>query len=269
MLKWKKILIGLFSLLAFQNLFACGLCSGNGYIGTYSMGGHNLYSFTTDIYTIIDTTYSEMPLYGGGCGSLLSGCNACNSSPSLYGGSSASNPDTQLINQLLISQINQNTLQMCMVSGMCNPINPYLPINGPVPPMIPPVPPISGITPPPYYPPVVTPSFPNDPNSPYNPNNPYNPFYPYPPSIPPVTQLPYGGCDNVIVMCPIGPITPVSGPSGGFPPISSPPTTPVTGTPPQRSPGITYPPSYQGGSQTLPQSPTRYQTPRGATMRTH
>lgn len=286
MLKWKAILVALLSFLISPNVFACGLCSGNGYVGAYSTGGYNLYSFTNDIYAIVDTTYyAALPSYGGGCGSLLTGCNSCSSSPSLYG-SSGSNPDTQLINQLLINQINQNTTQMCVASGMCNPINPYLPVYGSSPIMTPSMPPVAGVPYVPYLPPVVTPNFPNDPYSPYNPNNPYNPYYSSnSPSTPPSSQLPYGGCDNVVVMCPQGPVTPPGSPgfnwpqfpnypytnwpnSGGTTTITYPspnsPSVPGSGTVTSPEPGFSYTPTYQGGSQTLPQSPLRYQAPRGS-----
>jgi hypothetical protein len=278
MLNWKKILIALISLLISQSTFACNLCAGNGYVGAYSTGGYNLYTFTTDIYAIIDTPYYSMPNYGGGCGTLLGSCNSCYNSPVLYG-NSGYDPNTQLINQLLISQINQNTMQMCMASGMCDPVNPYLPGSGPIPPLMPPMSPPPGVSPIPYYPPVVPPNFPYGPNAPYPPINPYTP---------PTTQLPYGGCDNVIVMCPSGPVTP----GGGTPyiPINNPitsqpptppstpivPTIPITVTVPSggsNSPTnptpYNYPATTQPGTQNLPQSPIRYNTPRGASNRTH
>jgi hypothetical protein len=183
------------SLFSGNKLAACSSCSGNGYVGAYSTGGYNLYSFATDIYTIIDTTYYS-PVSTSGCGSLLGGCGSCYGSPGLNGGSSY-NPNTQLINQLLISQINQNTMQMCLMSGMCNPTNPYLTQPGTsMPPLLPP-----GTNPPysPYYPNVVSPQFPYSPNYPF-------PQTPYPQ--PPVAQIPYNGCDNIVVMCPSPPISP-------------------------------------------------------------
>lgn len=277
MLNWKKLFIVLISLVVGQGAFACNLCAGNSYVGAYSTGGYNLYTFTTDIYAIIDTPFYSMPSYGGGCGSLLGSCNSCYNSASLYG-NTGYDPSTQLINQLLISQINQNTMQMCMVSGMCNPVNPYLQGSGSIPPLMPPINPIAGLNPTPYYPPVVPPNFPYGPNVPYSPATPYTP---------PTTQLPYGGCDNVIVMCPSGPVT-----QGGTPPYTTPvvnpitpqttitPTTPVTVTTPSgtsntpaNSTPYYYPvvtqPGTQPGTQTLPQSPIRYNTPRGASNRTH
>lgn len=278
MLNWKKIFIALISLLVSQSTFGCNLCAGNSYVGAYSTGGYNLYTFTTDIYAIVDTPFYSMPTYGGGCGSLLGSCNSCYNSASLYG-NTGYDPNTQLINQLLISQINQNTMQMCMASGMCNPVNPYFQGGGSVPPLMPPINPITGLNPTPYYPPVVPPNFPFGPTAPYSPMVPYTP---------PTTQLPYGGCDNVIVMCPSGPvtqggtspyvpmvnpITPQTTPTPTTPGINTPPmtvTVPSGGsnTPTNPTPYI-YPVTTQPGTQTLPQSPIRYNTPRGASNRTH
>jgi len=274
------------SLFLGNKLAACSNCSGNGYIGAYSTGGYNLYSFATDIYTIIDTTYYA-PVSTSGCGSLLGGCGSCYGSPSLYGGASY-NPTNQLINQLLISQVNQNTMQMCLMSGMCNPINPYLtPPGMSIPPLLPP-----GINPPysPYYPNVVSPQFPYSPNYPF-----YNPMLPSTPNPqPPVTQIPYNGCDNIVVICPPGPVSPYSPQwpySPGFNPWSWNPTSGATtpgvispvGTNPLVLPPISggtgqtpnmggfapFNPGYNFDSQNVPQSPIRYQTPRGAINITH
>ena len=139
---------------------------------------------------------------------------------------------------------------------------------------MPPMNPIVGFNPTPYYPPVVPPNFPYGPNTPYPPVSPYTP---------PATQLPYGGCDNVVVMCPSGPITP-GGTTTPYIPITNPitPQIPVTPTPPvtvtvpsgdsntsTNPTPYNYPVVTQPGSQTLPQSPIRYNTPRGASNRTH
>ena len=292
-MKLKLILFLLVSLLDSRGLWACSLCSGNGYAGAYSTGGYNLYTFATDIYTIVDTVYYA-PVNVGGCGLLSSSCGSCFSSPGLYGSNTGYNPNTQLINQLLLNQINQNTMQMCMMSGMCNPANPFLTPPGSIPPVMPPTPPIYGGYPNPYFPSPISPTFPYDPNLPNY--NPYLPNYPY--SQPPVTQLPYGGCDNVIVMCPVGPVSPQSptwpnypnynpwnwNPSSGVTnpnpsyPVSNPsvpgsnPTTINVNTPvtPNVDPGTQWIPNpvFSPNSQTVPDSPIRYQLPRGV-HRTH
>lgn len=273
MLKWRAILVVLLGLMTSHITFGCGLCSGNAYTGAYSTGGYNLYAFTTDLYAIVDTTYyGALPNYGSGCSTPLSGCNVCSSSTNLFGNSA--NPSNQLINQLLINQINQNTMQMCAVSGMCNPMNPYLPNPGSYPGIPPVIPPISGIPYSPYFPPAVTPYFPNDPYSPLNPSAPYNPYFQtYPPNVPPTSQLPYGGCDNVTVMCPQGPVTTPGSPNFNLPqfpnfnfpqwPNSGGSTSPVN-PPSTVDPGFSYTPTYQGGTENVPQLPSRYQIPRGA-----
>lgn len=259
----------------------CGGCSGNGYQGAYSTGGYNLYTFATDVYTIVDTTYYAAIPSSGVSNISLIGNNLCLNSPSLFG--QTIDPNSQLINQLLINQINQNAAQMCMVSGMCNPINPYLPSYGSFPGGPIAIPPVAGIPFSPFYPPIVTPSFPSDPNSPYSPISPYNPFTPsYPPSIPPPNPLPYGGCDNIVVMCPQGPITPPGSPgyswpqfpnfnypgwpnNGGTSPVPPPnqnysgPGTPTTPSIPE----VPYSPSYDGSTHDSPQPPIRFELPRG------
>jgi len=273
-------------LMASERALACGGCSGNGYVGAISTGGYNLYTFATDVYTIVDTTYYAVaPNYGGISGISLIGNNPCFNTPSLFGQNQGMDPSTQLMNQMLINQINQNTAQMCMVSGMCNPINPYLPSYGNFPGGPITIPPMAGIPFAPYYPPTVTPYFPTDPMSPYSPISPYNPFTPsYPPVIPPSTQLPYGGCDNIVVMCPQSPIYPPGSSNPGWPgfpnfnypgwpnfggPGSGAGTSPAPQNPgpgtvvPPVDPGVPYTPSYEGGTHDSPQPPIRHQLPRG------
>lgn len=131
--------------------------------------------------------------------------------------------------------------------------------------MNPPFPPYTGTLPTnPYQPPVVNPpnptpvtpvgvgtsTLPNTGTVTRDPNTPYVP--PAPP--------PYGGCDNVVVMCPTGPVVRPTGTTGSTPVIST------------LMPGNTVPtvsnPSVSPSTQTSGTPVNRNQIPRGA-RRTH
>lgn len=121
--------------------------------------------------------------------------------------------------------------------GGPNPMNPsLLPFQPPLGPMYPTVPP--------YTNPFTNPSVPfGNPVPPVNNPVPTNPISP-----PPPTVLPWGGCDNVVVMCPTGSPT-------------RPTTTPVnTPVPTPLAPPFSVQPQYQ----TSPTDPTRFQVPRNS-----
>ena len=275
MLNWNKIRYTIFFTLlislATSPIYACGDYDYDcGYDGMYDVGGYNLYSFGADMYPILSYDYSGYDYgynYGGSCGSFSSYCGSCYDTTyltdSYLPSNSYSSSNTQLINQLLISQINNNSLQLCLTFGICNSgtsinpngipgINPTMPIS--------PYPPTTQF-PPMGFPPGMTPIDPGF----------YPPITQMPPpgvipfSPPPPTTIPYGGCDNIIVMCPQGPINrPL--PIPGVPNL--PPYNP--GTPGGVTPGTTpsYPPGYTN-TGTVDQAPNRYRVPRGAVNRTH
>ena len=111
----------------------------------------------------------------------------------------------------------------------------------------------------PYYPSINNPFIPtspstttyNNPTTTYGPvipglnNPPTNPTNPVVLSQPPTINLPWNGCDNIVVMCPTGPTT-------RPPTVTTTPVTPVI-------PPITASPQYQ----TTPTGPDRNQIPRG------
>jgi hypothetical protein len=116
--------------------------------------------------------------------------------------------------------------------------------------------------------PSVYPNYPFNPGGPYSPIAPYIPTSPTIPSIPSATNpydnsvpfpttpsLPYGGCDNITVMCPQSGVNTFEntfpGGSGG--------SGSVGGTVPDLVPLPTYTPSIGSGS--LPSN--QYQIPRG------
>ncbi|NDG27880.1 MAG: hypothetical protein EB120_11985, partial [Proteobacteria bacterium] len=202
--------------------------------GLYNTGGYNLYSFGQNLNSIASacapvTVPIQVPVYlsnptqylfsfssptftssspsygwGGGCGTFTQSCGSCYDSVGLggYGSYSGVNPvDIQLLNLI--------TYQNGILNQLSNPVIPGLG-TGPTYPN--PYSPISPVGPSPFYPPVYPPVYPTDP---YNPGNPITslpiglgtgPTSPVPYDntiVPPSSNpLPYGGCDNITVMCP-------------------------------------------------------------------
>ncbi len=225
---------------------ACGDSCGD-WSGLYNTGGYNLYNFGVDMYNTMDYGSSQYDMgydsgsWGGSCGMLVSGCGSGYDTSSytvtidtyttlagLCGGGCSSGYDFNSYG----SPYNDPSIFT----------NPFIP---PTNPFVQPSPfaPIAPSVPTPFFPPISN-----------NPMGPIGPMFPpvgmMPPTIPPVTfnpynpggitpppnfpgapGLPWGGCDNIIVMCPQSPPTwgPPNGPGGAggtFTPYTN--TTPVT-----------------------------------------
>ncbi len=125
---------------------------------------------------------------------------------------------------------------------------------------------------------------------PYPPQYPQPPMYPQPPVYPPFnppTIPPYGGCDGVIIPCPVGPPIRPTPPGPIFPPVFPtyvppvfptyvppvfptyvPPVFPTYVPPvfptfvPPVFPTVVPTPVYQPRNQPIPNDPVRYKVPR-------
>lgn len=259
-----------------------GLFNTTGYLG-YGLGTSmtDIYSYTS---TSISISYEEYGGgYSGGCGSFYGGCGGYTPScggfgysdpygPSTYGdvygmggpGMGGMNPFMNPASFNGMGSFMDPMTQMMMMTTlgmtptMPMPIGPMTSMMPPqfFPPMQPPTMGPPSLIPqfynpigyPPAMPPTITPyQQPTVPfGSPVPPVNNPGPSTP-PISQPPTNPLPWGGCDNIVVMCPGGPTE--------RPPTVTPPPTPMS--PP--TPPITGNPQYQ----TVPTDPTRYQIPRG------
>lgn len=234
----------------------CVLC------GVMNTGGYNLYSLGQSMNSLSSCLpQAQVPTYlsnpgaflfslspspsvswGGGCGTFTQNCNSCYSNVGLNGYGNYST--TPLVNSQLIQLINYQNLLLNQIA-LGNSSNPMYSQN-PVYPSYP------------SYPSSPTyPSYPTYPISPVGPSPsvvPAFPSYPYDNSSPyPTTPgLPYGGCDNITVMCPQSGINTFE---NTFPGTnnSGPSTVPFVPSAPTYNPDIGY------GS--LP--PNHTQIPRG------
>jgi len=250
----------------------CGSC------GLYNTGGYNLYVLGQNLNSVATcamptqvVTPMAVPVYlsnptgylssftgSGGCGTFTQSCGSCYDTLGLGGYGTL--PTTPSIDSQLFQLI---SYQNVLLNQMNNPMLGSYPVA-----------------------PAVT--YPNYPYNPYNPYNPYIPVSPYQspitptppyipttPAIPPVTNpfdnsvpfpttpsLPYGGCDNVTVMCPQPGVNTFENtfPGGSG---SSSGSGSIGGTDPNLVPVPTATPSISAGS--LPSN--QYQIPRG--FRTH
>lgn len=258
------------SSLGFAN---CDYCEWGGLQAT---GGYNLFNFGLNLYSGLDYSYgsSGYDSWGGSCGTLISSCGGGYSAPGLYGnnwGPYSGGGDYAFLIDIQISPIASGScggynsgcggnIDVGCGVGYCSPSgstwvpdipNPFLTPNMPFPgsPMLPPYgggptyPPFSQSPFPPYsQPPYAGPTFP-----PYPPTGGIpGPGYPSNPlPSPPRYIPPYGGCDDIFVPCPRGPVGRNNPP--GYPPPSTGPQSP------------NYPPRVE----VIPVNPDRGKVPRG------
>lgn len=293
-------LIALFLVLSLNTgkAFACGdYCD---YGGAYATGGYDLYSFSLDLYTIADYSYSSYD-YGGSCGTF-SGCGSCYDVGLMSGYSGLNNYyNNGLIDWEISSITNQLNQYIQMQNnpfmgggypgigggypGMTNNFGNFPGIYGsgypgigggypgfPGMPTFPTYPPTTNFPTYPTYPTFPTyPSLPPVTTFPTYPTTPTTPTLPTPPTN---TPPPYGGCDNIIIPCPSGTVTrPQTLPTpvtttynNPFTPHTVNPTptnnhNPIVPTQP------TAPEVYQPSNTTTDSTPIRYKVPRG--VRTH
>jgi hypothetical protein len=246
---------------------SCGGC------GLYNTGGYNLYVLGQNLNSVATCAMPTqvaspmvVPVYlsnpsgylssftgSGGCGSFTQSCGSCYDT--LGFGGYGTLPMTPSIDSQLFQLI---SYQNVLLNQLSNPVLGSYPTTPSVYPNYP-------------YNPYVPPVSPFNTGSPYSPIAPYiptNPSISTGPSIPPVTypydnsvpfpttpSLPYGGCDNITVMCPQSGVNTFEntfpGGSGG--------SGSVGGTVPDLVPLPTYTPSIGSGS--LPSN--QYQIPRG------
>lgn len=256
----------------------CGGC------GLYNTGGYNLYVLGQNLNSVATcaapmavSTPMVVPTYlsnpsaylssfatptfygspsfamGGGCGTFTQSCGSCYDTLGLGGyGTLPMQPsiDSQLLQLIsyqngVLNQLN-NPLLGTYPSTPSYPnysYNPYYPPMNPISPIAPYYPPTGPISPTPYSP--IAPYMP-----PTTPVSPYDNSLPFPTT----PSLPYGGCDNITVMCPQSGVNtfentfPNGSGSGGS-----------GGSNPDLVPLPSYQPSIGAGS--LP--PNYYQIPRG------
>lgn len=246
-MKYLLTVLSILILLVPMRASACGdYCEDWGAL--YYTGGYNLYDFGVDLYdtSSYGTSGMDYSNWGGGCGSLISSCgNAYNDSSytilidtyttmaglcgtTCLGGSGsmpsagwpytnspftpeAFSPDSPFTSPFSPPMAQPFSPPFAQPPMALPPLPmPYLPpaLNTP--------PPVGGI------PPVTF--------------NPYNPgSSPNIPGLSPPPSLPWGGCDNVIVMCPSGGVPPIGGGGG----------------------------TYSPHTNTIPVSPVRIKIPRG------
>lgn len=247
-------------------LKACGdYCD---YSGMYGVGGYNLYSFSVDIYAVYDYGYSNYDYSGGSCGSF-SGCGSCYDIGLLSGYSGLNTYyDTSLLNWPVYSP--SFPYPTSTFPGMFPGVNPYWPPITQYP-FIPPS------YPAPTWPIPMDPTWPTIPTFP--PTTGFPPIAP-----PPTTNPPYGGCDNIIIMCPGGsmlrppgvttfptPTVPTfpSPATPSFPTPTAPsfPTTPNAPSIPTTQPMPQAPVVFDPTTTHTNTDPVRIQVPRGVKTR--
>ncbi|NBX77065.1 MAG: hypothetical protein EBQ92_10960 [Proteobacteria bacterium] len=233
--------------------------------GLYNTGGYNLYVLGQNLNSVVSCAMPTqvaspmvVPVYlsnptgylssftgSGGCGTFTQSCGSCYDT--LGFGGYGTLPMTPSIDSQLFQLI---SYQNVLLNQLSNPVlgsYPTLPTTYPnysYNPSVPPVYPFNPFNP--YSP--VGPYLPSGPTIPSIPTNPYDNSIPFPTT----PSLPYGGCDNVTVMCPQPGVNTFentfpggSGSSGGT-------VTDLVPLP-------TYTPSIGAGS--LPSN--QYQIPRG------
>ncbi len=226
--------------------------------------------------SFMSTCGSSTPsVCGGGCGSSGGGYGSdpwsmTNGGSNPYGMDPMTNPYVDPVTQMMMGSTMGNPYSMppgmdpimSMMGPQSFPPVGYPPMmTSPYPGYYPTIPNVSFLPPSmnPYSPYPTTPYYPGSPTTTtyQNPTTNYGPIIPglsnspvvnpITPIVsqPPTTTLPWGGCDNVIVMCPTGPtIRP--------PTVTTTPIVPLV-------PPITASPQYQ----TTPNDPNRQQIPRG------